>query len=102
MSESIIDQKKRIISAGKKAVNELIKIAEEPIINGRISDEEGADDELSADELTRAAQSKKIAIMDAFEILARCEQEEIQIESSQGTIKAPPTSWAESNAKASK
>jgi len=95
--ETILDQTRRIISAGRKAVNELIKIAEEPIVN----DDRTDDDPLSADKLTRAAQSKRIAIMDAFEILSRCEQEEIRIAQSEGGV-IPPTSWAEQHAKPAK
>lgn len=95
MSNPRVDQRKRIIAAGNKAVDELIKIAESSILLS-------GDDDLSADKLTRAAQAKKIAILDAFEISSRCEQEEIMIEASEGVVKPPPTSWAESNAKPSK
>ena len=57
-----------IIQAGRKAVEELIKVAEEPII--------GSDDDISADRLKNAAATKKLAIFDAFEILTRIDQEE--------------------------
>ena len=57
-----------IIQAGRKAVEELIKVAEEPII--------GSDDDISADRLKNAAATKKLAIFDAFEILSRIDQEE--------------------------
>ncbi len=67
------DIKLRIIKAGEKAVKELIKVAEEDIIKPEI------DDELAADRLKNAAASKKLAIFDAFEILARIEQEKENI-----------------------
>ena len=55
----------RIISAGYKAVDKLILVAEEDIIKP------GDDDELSADKLKNAAATKKLAIFDAFDILNR-------------------------------
>ena len=64
------ETKLRIISAGHKAVLELIKVAEESILNPDI---EG--DDLSADKLKNAAATKKLAIFDAFEILSRIESE---------------------------
>lgn len=73
--------KLRIIQAGQVAVEELIKVAEEPIIGGKgtmIVDGEEIDlnsDELSADKLKNAAATKKLAIFDAFEILTRIEVE---------------------------
>ena len=63
------ETRKNIIQAGRKAVNELIKVAEEQIIT------EGADD-LAADRLKNAAATKKLCIMDAFEIFQRIEEEE--------------------------
>jgi hypothetical protein len=67
---TIKETKLRIISAGHKAVLELIKVAEESILN---PDMEG--DDLSADKLKNAAATKKLAIFDAFEILNRIESE---------------------------
>lgn len=63
------ETRKNIIQAGRKAVNELIKVAEEKIIT------DGADD-LAADRLKNAAATKKLCIMDAFEILQRVEEEQ--------------------------
>ena len=65
---NIKETKQNIILAGRKAVDELIKVAEEPII--------GSEDDLSADRLKNAAATKKLAIFDAFEILSRIEEEE--------------------------
>lgn len=59
----------RVISAGERAVEELIKVAEEEIITGK------PDDDLAADRLKNAAATKKLAIFDAFEILQRIENE---------------------------
>ena len=64
------ETKLKIIAAGHKAVLELIKVAEESILNPDI---EG--DDLSADKLKNAAATKKLAIFDAFEILNRIESE---------------------------
>ena len=60
--------KKSIIQAGQIAVEELIKVAKEPIIDF------GPD--ISADRLNNAAATKKLAIFDAFEILNRIQEEE--------------------------
>ena len=65
---NIKDTKKRIIQAGHKAVEELIKVAKEAIVD--------SDDDISADRLKNAAATKKLAIFDAFEILSRIEDEE--------------------------
>lgn len=63
------ETKRSIIQAGRKAVDELIKVAEEKIINN-------TEDDVSADRLKNAAATKKLAIFDAFEILTRIEEEE--------------------------
>lgn len=79
-------KKLRIIQAGYAAVEELIKVAEEPIIGVKgtmiIEGEEVPldSDELSADKLKNAAATKKLAIFDAFEILTRIETEKNIIE----------------------
>ncbi len=62
------ETKKSIIQAGQKAVEELIKVAKEAIVD--------SDDDISADRLKNAAATKKLAIFDAFEILTRIEEEE--------------------------
>lgn len=69
------ETKLKIIAAGHKAVLELIKVAEESILN---PDMEG--DDLSADKLKNAAATKKLAIFDAFEILNRIEMEKDNLE----------------------
>ena len=65
---NIKETKQAIIRSGHKAVLELIKVAEEAILNN-------GDDDLSADKLKNAAATKKLAIFDAFEILNRIEEE---------------------------
>jgi|TARA_R110000868_G_scaffold408021_1_gene690139 hypothetical protein len=58
-----------IIQAGRTAVEELIKVAREPIVTG-------GEDDVSTDRLKNAAATKKLAIFDAFEILNRINDEE--------------------------
>jgi len=65
---NIKETKKKIIQAGQKAVEELIKVAKEKIVD--------SDDDVSADRLKNAAATKKLAIFDAFEILNRIQLEE--------------------------
>lgn len=65
----IDEAKRRIIKAGRKAVEHLIEVAEEKILSGD-------DTDLSADKLKNAAATKKLAIFDAFEILERIEAEQ--------------------------
>jgi|TARA_R110002020_G_scaffold78307_6_gene197024 ASC-1-like (ASCH) protein len=62
------ETKKNIILAGQKAVEELIKVAKEAIVD--------SGDDITADRLKNAAATKKLAIFDAFEILTRIEAEE--------------------------
>ena len=64
---NIKETKKNIIQAGHKAVEELIKVAKEAIVD--------SDDDISADRLKNAAATKKLAIFDAFDILSRIENE---------------------------
>jgi len=71
--------KLRIIAAGHKAVDELIKVAEESILKAVVTEEGTA--ELAADRLKNAAMTKKLAIFDAFEILNRIELERESLES---------------------
>ena len=66
------DTKKSIIQAGQIAVQELIKVAQEPIVD--------TEEDVSADRLKNAAATKKLAIFDAFEILKRLEEEEQLLE----------------------
>jgi len=65
---NIKETKRNIILAGHKAVEELIKVAGEKIVD--------SGDDISADRLKNAAATKKLAIFDAFEILSRIEEEQ--------------------------
>ena len=69
---NIKETKKNIIQAGQIAVEELVKVAKEPIVD--------SDDDISADRLKNAAATKKLAIFDAFEILNRIQEEENLLE----------------------
>ena len=69
---NIKETKKRIIQAEHKAVDELIKVAKEAIVD--------SGDDITADRLKNAAATKKLAIFDAFEILNRIQEEENIIE----------------------
>ena len=64
---NVKETKLSIIHAGHKAVEELIKVAKEAIVD--------SDDDISADRLKNAAATKKLAIFDAFEILNRIQEE---------------------------
>ena len=68
---NVKETKKNIIHAGHIAVEELIKVAKEAIVD--------SDDDISDDRLKNAAATKKLAIFDAFEILNRIKEEEDMI-----------------------
>ena len=78
---NIKEKKKNIIQAGYKAVEELVKVAKEPIVD--------SDDDISADRLKNAAATKKLAIFDAFEILTRIQEEENMLENKPKEDKKP-------------
>tara|TARA_Y100001970_G_C14111467_1_gene791120 strand:- start:64 stop:342 length:279 start_codon:yes stop_codon:yes gene_type:complete len=65
--------KLKIVEAGRKAVEQLIKVAKEDIIKP------DPEDELAADRLKNAAATKKLAIFDAFDILNKIDQEEQEL-----------------------
>ena len=67
-----IETKRSIIAAGRKAIEELVKVAEEKIVD--------SEEDISADRLKNAAATKKLCILDAFEILNRIQEEEGLIE----------------------
>ena len=76
---TIKETKLNIIQAGHRAVEELIKVAKEPIVD--------SDDDISADRLKNAAATKKLAIFDAFEILTRIENEKDMLEDKPKEVK---------------
>jgi ASC-1-like (ASCH) protein len=69
---NIKETKRNIIQAGHRAVEELIKVAKEAIVD--------SGDDITADRLKNAAATKKLAIFDAFEILTRIQEEENLLE----------------------
>ena len=77
------ETKKKIIQAGQKAVEELIKVAKEAIVD--------SGDDVSADRLKNAAATKKLAIMDAFEILTRIQEEEDMLNEKPKEVKEQKT-----------
>lgn len=86
--------REELISAGRKAVDELIKVAESPIIkNG-----EDMSDPLSVDRLKNAAATKKLAINDAYDILRIIDDEQAALEDD-GTGKILTGGFAERRAK---
>jgi len=77
------ETKKNIILAGHVAVEELIKVAREAIID--------SSDDISADRLKNAAATKKLAIFDAFEILNRIIAEQDMLEDKPKEVKKETT-----------
>ena len=75
--------KQSIILAGRVAVEELIKVAKEPIVDG--------EDDITADRLKNAAATKKLCIFDAFEILNRIEEEKNILEEKPKEVKKETT-----------
>jgi hypothetical protein len=73
-----IETKKNIIAAGRLAIEELVKVAKEKIVD--------SEEDISADRLKNAAATKKLCIFDAFEILTRIQEEESMIDESTGII----------------
>jgi ASC-1-like (ASCH) protein len=80
-----------IIQAGQKAVEELIKVAKEPIVD--------SGDDITADRLKNAAATKKLAIFDAFEILTRIEEEKSMINETDNAKEKPFRGFAEGRSK---
>lgn len=87
--------REKIIQAGYIAVEQLIKVAKEDIIKP------DPEDDLSVDKLKNAAAAKRLAIFDAFEILAKVETERNILEDNDKGIEKFDTKqgWAERRAK---
>ena len=87
-----IETKRSIIAAGRKAIKELVKVAEEKIVD--------SEEDISADRLKNAAATKKLCILDAFEILNRIQEEESMIaEATKDTDKPVFKGFAEGRSK---
>ena len=83
-----------IIAAGEQAVMQLVKVAKEDIIKF------DPEDALAPDRLKNAAATKKLCIMDAFEILKKIEEERVLLEGGSIEIKNnTPKGFAESRSK---
>jgi hypothetical protein len=67
-------KREEILKAAETSVDELIKVLRDPII-GNSSLEDNGKSDLTADKMKNAAASKKLAFMDALEILSRIESE---------------------------
>ena len=78
-----IETKKNIIAAGRLAIEELVKVAKEKIVD--------SEDDISADRLKNAAATKKLAIFDAFEILNRIVAEQEILEDKPKEVKKETT-----------
>ena len=76
-----IETKRSIMAAGHKAIKELVKVAEEKIVD--------SEEDISADRLKNAAATKKLCILDAFEILNRIQEEESMINEATKTSDKP-------------
>ena len=77
------ETKLSIIQAGHIAVEELIKVAKEAIIDTA--------EDISADRLKNAAATKKLAIFDAFEILNRIKEEQDMLDEKPKEVKKETT-----------
>ena len=88
---NVKETKKNIIQAGQRAVEELIKVAKEPIVD--------SGDDITADRLKNAAATKKLAIFDAFEILTRIEEEKSMINDTENAKEKPFRGFAEGRSK---
>ena len=89
-----IETKKNIIAAGRLAIEELVKVAKEKIVD--------SEEDISADRLKNAAATKKLAIFDAFEILTRIEAEEAALNGTtveEATVKKSFAGFAEGRSK---
>jgi len=81
MSETLKDKRKRLITAAEKGIDELIKVLETKIICNDETD-------ISSDKMKNAASAKKLAFLDAIEMLDKIslEKDKIEFEEKGGTI----------------
>ncbi len=89
--KSTEEYKQDVINSAKIAVDELVKVLKEPIIVGDETD-------ITADKMKNAVQSKKIAMMDALEMIGRIDVEEMQLKDGKDAS-LPSIGFAEKNAK---
>lgn len=79
MHEAIKQIKDRLFKAGDKAVEELIKVLEDPIL-GNAMLKEGK--EVSADKMKNAAAAKRLAFDDALYMIEKIDKEREKIDES--------------------
>ena len=93
MSEDLKVKRARLIAAAEKGVDELIKILEAPILVNR--------SDVSAEKMKNAAQAKKLAFIDAIEMLDKISNEKDKAEEAElhKGKEIPSGRFAESNAK---
>ena len=66
----------KLCDAGRIAAKELITVAKMSIFSGKTDGGKVVNEDLAAEKMKLAAQAKKVAIMDAFDILAKVDEEE--------------------------
>ena len=79
--DRIRELKEKLIQSGYKAVEELIKVAEAPIIKKKGID---LNDELAAEKMKNAAAAKKTAMLDAYDILEKIHEQEKLLKAADG------------------
>lgn len=79
--DKIRELKEKLIQSGYKAVEELIKVAEAPIIKKKGID---LNDELAAEKMKNAAAAKKTAMFDAYDILEKIHEQEKLLKAADG------------------
>ena len=79
--DRIRELKEKLIQSGYKAVEELIKVAEAPIIKKKGLD---LNDELAAEKMKNAAAAKKTAMFDAYDILEKIHEQEKLLKAADG------------------
>lgn len=84
--------KQAVIDASKIAIQELIIVLKEPIITGEM------EKDVAADRLKNASATKKLAMFDALEMIARIDVEEIQLKEG-NNLETTAIGFAEKNAK---
>jgi hypothetical protein len=75
--------------AGRAAASELIIVAKASIFSGVTDDDLVVKDDLSSEKMKIAAQAKRVAIFDGFDILDRVDKEEEKMKSEDEKVKEP-------------
>ncbi len=94
MSEDLKDKRLRLIVAAEKGVDELIKVLETKKITNDESD-------VTSDKMKNAASAKKLAFMDAIEMLEKISSEKDKMEDAEKNkgIAAPSGRFVENRSK---